>query len=561
MSVIKQMDEKLANMIAAGEVVERPASVVKELVENSIDANATVIEIELINNGLKEIKVIDNGFGLNEEDAKLAFFRHATSKISNEYDLSHIKTLGFRGEALAAILSVSKITLKSRQKNNNGHFVTYENSNLIDNGMATLNEGTEIIVRDLFYNTPARLKYLKSEYSERAAIIDTFDRLAMSNPDIRMSLKIDNKLVKETYGNGDYYSLIRQIYGTNILRDIKTFDEEFSNIKVKGFLISPQITRSNRKDISLFVNGRYIKNFPITQAIIDGYSGYLMTNRYPIAIVSIMMDPYLLDVNIHPNKLEVKFSNESLLKYQLEQIVKKTLSDNPLKISESISVVDKTILEEPKYIKETLDFIYNEEIKPNKEEVLVQKLPDFDYVGNLASTYLLFQNEDGLYLIDQHAAEERVNYEYYLEKLNNLEIIKHNLLMPLNLELTKDDISLIDENIKTFNNLGFKFDKDFNLISHPNVILNEDLEDAITKILDDINNSLEVSIAKLLNELAKDISCKASIKANHKLSDLEVDSLIKRLRAAKNPYTCPHGRPTVVKLTHYQIERMFRRVV
>ena len=560
MSVIKQMDEKLANMIAAGEVVERPASIIKELVENSIDANATTIDIFVLNNGLKEIKIVDNGIGLNEVDAQKAFLRHATSKISTEQDLTRIKTLGFRGEALAAILSVSKVTLKSRQKNSNGHYVKYEDSKLIASGVDSLNEGTEITINDLFYNTPARLKYLKSEFSERAAIIDIFDRLALSHPNIRFSLTIDEKLVKETYGNEDYFSLIRQIYGSNVLRDIKTFDETFSNINLKGYLISPQITRSRRNGITIFVNGRYIKNFPITQAVINGYQQFLMTNRYPIAVLSIEMDPYLLDVNIHPQKLEVKFSNESILKYQIESIIKNTLIDTKHKIAENIEVIDRTILKDEKYIKESLDFEYNEEFRETSNNNL-QKIPEMDYIGNLASTYLMFQNEDGLYLIDQHAAEERVNYEYYISKLNDLEIITNNLLIPEHLNLTKEDLVFINNHIKQFNQLGFIFNSETKLIGHPNFILNKDLEDSITKMILMIENDEEVTTQKLLNDLAKDISCKASIKANKRLSLQEVNSLISRLRRAKNPYTCPHGRPTIIKLTHYQIERMFRRVV
>src|SRR5690554_1180976 len=560
MSVIKQMDEKLANMIAAGEVVERPASIIKELVENSIDANATTIDIFVLNNGLKEIKIVDNGVGLNEIDAQKAFLRHATSKISTEQDLTRIKTLGFRGEALAAILSVSKVTLKSRRKDSNGHFVKYIDSKLVESGIDSLNEGTEIIINDLFYNTPARLKYLKSEFSERAAIIDIFDRLALSHPNIRFSLTIDEKLVKETYGNEDYFSLIRQIYGSNVLRDIKTFDETFSNINLKGYLISPQITRSRRNGITIFVNGRYIKNFPITQAVINGYQEFLMTNRYPIAVLSIEMDPYLLDVNIHPQKLEVKFSNESILKYQIESIIKNTLIDTKHKIAENIEVIDRTILKDEKYIKESLDFEYNEEFRETSNNNL-QKIPEMDYIGNLASTYLMFQNEDGLYLIDQHAAEERVNYEYYISKLNDLEIITNNLLIPEHLNLTKEDLVFINNHIKQFNQLGFIFNSETKLIGHPNFILNKDLEDSITKMILMIENDEEVTTQKLLNDLAKDISCKASIKANKRLSLQEVNSLISRLRRAKNPYTCPHGRPTIIKLTHYQIERMFRRVV
>lgn len=564
MSVINQMNEKLANMIAAGEVVERPASIIKELVENSIDAKATTIDIFVKDLGLKEIKVLDNGVGIHKDDLKKAFLRHATSKVFKQEDLMRINTLGFRGEALAAIVSVSKVTLKSRKNDSDGYYVKFVDSKVIEEGKVSLNEGTEITVNDLFYNTPARLKYLKSEFSERKALIDIFDRLAMSNPNIRFSLTIDEKLVKETYGNGDYYSLIRQIYGANILKDIKTFDEDFANINVSGYLISPNTTRSNRQDITIFINGRYIKNYQLTQAVIDGYKDYLMTNRYPIAIISILIDPFLLDVNVHPQKLEVKISNESLMKYQLEKIIRATLTNQGFKIAENITVIDKEIIKDELYIKESLDFIYNDEVKPilNEDtEAMVERIPDMEYVGTFASTYLLFQNESGLYLIDQHAAEERVNYEHLYNNLNDDNTYKVSLLLPRELNLTNSDFEFINNNIKLFDNLLFEFNSNNELISHPSYLMDFNLDDIILTIISLIENDSLVNIKSILDELIKDISCKASVKANHKLSLIEIESLFKRLKNAKNPYTCPHGRPTIIHLTNYQIERMFKRVV
>lgn len=567
MSVINLMDERLANMIAAGEVVERPASIIKELVENSIDAKASQINIYVIDNGLKEIKVIDNGIGMTKEDAKKAFLRHATSKIKTEYDLERIKTLGFRGEALAAILSVSKITLKTRMKDSTGYFVTYDDSKLIDEGLASLNYGTEIIVNDLFYNTPARLKYIKSEFSERAEIINTFDRLALSHPNIRFSLTMDDKLVKETYGNGDYYSLIQQIYGQNIAQNLIYFEDEFLKIKVKGYLGTPALARSRKKDISIFVNGRYIKNYAITQAIIDGYNTFLMTNKYPLAILQIEMDPYLLDVNVHPQKLEVKFTNESLIKYHVELLVKEALHNSQIKIPKNLQIVKKDLFnneqtnnyineENIKYVKEELDFTYDEEPIISNE-----KIPQFEYVGTLAGTYLIFQNETGMYLIDQHAAEERVNYEYYYHKITNPKIIIKEMFVAKNLNLTKDDFEIIKNNINKFNEIGFKFNENMELIAHPNFILEKDLDKSIDELITQIINNNTLSINKLLDDLAKDKSCKASIKANEPLSRIEIEELIKKLRQTKNPYTCPHGRPTIIHLTFYEIERMFRRVV
>lgn len=554
MSVIKQMDEKLANMIAAGEVVERPASVIKELVENAIDAKATIINVSVINNGLKNITVSDNGIGMIKEDALKAPLRHATSKISNEYDLERINTLGFRGEALAAIVAVSKVKIETRTKDSDGIYLEFLDSRLVKEGVSAINVGTTISVSDLFYNTPARLKYLKSEYSERAAIIEIFDKLALSNPNIRFSLEIDEKTLKETYGNNDYHSLLAQIYGVNILSDIKSFNEEFSNVKIKGYLISPKITRSRRSDITIFVNGRYIRNYSLTEAIINGYHTRIMTKRYPLALLFIEIDPFLLDVNIHPQKLEVKFANESVLKFQIENYVKNTLGDSIFKISEPF----RTENIEPKtetYIKEELDFIYSE------EEKHIAKLPDFEYVGNLASTYLIFQNETGMYLIDQHAAEERVNYEYYSNLFLETDVIVQEMFVPRKLHLINEDLNYINNNLEKFKKLKFYFNEDSELIAHPNYIKDKDLDEAISNLIVLFKEQREVSIKDLIDDLAQSRSCKASIKANDKLSIKEIESLVSRLRQTENPYTCPHGRPTIINISHYEISKMFKRIV
>lgn len=556
MSVIKLMDEKLANMIAAGEVVERPASIIKELVENAIDAKASVINVFIVENGLKSISVTDNGEGMSKQDIKMAPLRHATSKITSEYDLERIKTLGFRGEALAAISAVSKLKITSRQKEGDAYTFLFHEANLVSESKTSHNIGTTIEVSDLFYNTPARLKYLKSEYSERAAIIDTFNKLALSHPETRFSLTMDEKLVKETFGNNDYYSLLGQIYGLNVLSDLKTFEETFSNIKVKAFLASPKIARSRNTDITIFVNGRYIKNYGITKAVIDGYHTFLMTNKYPLALIFIELDPYLLDVNIHPQKMEVKFANQQLLNFQIEKLVKENLTGRVHEISKPF----RTLSEEshvPTYLKEELDFVYNEEEKEN----IIAKIPDFDYLGNLASTYLLFQNEEGLYLIDQHAAEERVNYEYYSNLMIEKELITLEMFVPRALSLTNQDLNDINNYLASFKRLGFEFNDEMALIKHPNYLKEKDLDQAVENMLVLLREKDKVETHDLIDNMAKSRSCKASIKAGDKLSVIEVESLIKRLRLAKNPYTCPHGRPTIINISHYEIAKMFKRIV
>lgn len=561
MSIIKQMDERLANMIAAGEVVDRPASIVKELVENALDAKATEVNIFIEDNGMKLIKVSDNGIGMDKTDAKMAFLRHATSKINNEFDLERINTLGFRGEALAAILSVSKIELKTKQKNANGILLIYENSKLIKESNAAINDGTEISVIDLFYNTPARFKYIKSEFTERAHIIDTFDKLALSNPDVRFSLNIDNILIKQTFGNNDYYSLMEQVYGSTIIKGLKILKEEFQKIKITAYLVSPSITRSRKKDISLFINGRYIKNYALTQAVVDGYHTFIMKNRYPIAVIHLNMDPILLDVNVHPQKLEVKFVNESLLKYHIELLVRKALESKD-KINNYLKQ-DKNTKEEiikNNYIREELNlFEETKEKSQDTNKLFIERLPYMAYVGTLAQTYLIFQNEEGMYLVDQHAAEERIKYEYYANIKPDL-IIK-SLLVPKELQLPKSDIKKLIHYSKKFNEIGINFNENGQLISHPTFIMEKDIDDAIEKMLIMIEENEIINVKGLLDNLAKDKSCKAAIKANDPLSRIEIDHLMTSLRKTNNPFHCPHGRPTFIKLTYYEVEKMFKRIV
>lgn len=561
MSIIKQMDSKLANMIAAGEVVDRPASVIKELVENSIDANATIITIEVLDMGMQSIIVTDNGDGMDFKDAHLAFNRHATSKIKDESDLSHINTLGFRGEALAAISAVSKVTLSTRQENQEGIQVEYHGSHLISEGSATLNKGTVVEVKELFFNTPARFKYIKSDYAERAAIIDIFDRLALANPKIRFTLKMDDKTIKETYGTSDFYNLIDQIYGSKMTKDMTIFEETVQKIKIIGYLLSPQIARSRKKDISIFVNGRYIKNYRLIQAVIDGYHSYMMVGKYPIALIHMEMDPSLLDVNVHPQKYEVKFVNESMLSYHIETLIKEALNKKAHQIPEALNRIRKD--ENERYTPQSLKFGENLVQEKNDESDYqeIQKIPDFDFVGVFSGTYLLFQNEDGLYMMDQHAAAERIRYEHYYNSLANPNHTIKSLLMPRSLDLTKEDIEVISQHTKSFESYGFIFNEDTDLIGLPVWILDTEVDLAIEAMVSMLAENSKIDLAVLRDSLAKDISCKGAIKANKSLNQNEINKILKDLRQCKNPYTCPHGRPTVIKLSHYDVERMFKRVV
>lgn len=560
MPIIKQMDGRLADMIAAGEVVDRPASIVKELVENAIDAKANRITIDIEAMGMKTIIVTDNGTGMDAEDAQLAFLRHATSKIAHPGDLNHIATLGFRGEALAAIAAVSKVTLKTRQKDAEGVYVTYHGGSLQGEGTATLNEGTVVEVNDLFFNTPARFKYIKSEQAEKYAIIDIFDRLALANPGIRLTLTMDGKLVKQTYGNNDFYALIDQIHGPRMTQDMTVFETEIQKIKLTGYLLSPQINRARKKDVHLFVNGRTIKNYALVQAVIDGYHSFLMVNRYPIALIHLELDPSLLDVNVHPQKTEVKFANESLLAYHIENQVKNALLKKSHKLPEGLKTITKETIGDIHIQQLDLDAPTRQQDKSVSESD-TPKLPAFDYVGTYAGTYLIFQNEEGLFMMDQHAAEERIRYEHYFNALAHPVKATRHLMIPYPLRLLKRDLDHIRHYLAIFIAHGFDFDDEITLTGIPVWLFEDEVEIAIETMLSMLEEKAEIDLSTLRDHLAKDISCKGAIKANQPLSKIEIDALVERLKRCQNPYTCPHGRPTVIKLSEHEIERLFKRVI
>jgi DNA mismatch repair protein MutL len=562
MSIIKVLDPKLANMIAAGEVVDRPASVIKELIENAIDAKSTAISVEVFDMGMQKMVVTDDGIGMDKEDAHLAFMRHATSKIKEEIDLSHIHTLGFRGEALAAISSVSKITLKTRQKDHDGIEVIYHGGHFISESSTSMNVGTSIVVEDLFYNTPARFKYIKSDFAEKQAIIDIFDRLALANPKIRMKLSMDGKLIKETYGNGDFYLLIDQIYGQQVTKNMTIVHETIQKMHLSCYLISPSITRSKRKDISIFVNGRYIKNYALTQAVIEGYHSYLMVNKYPIAFVHIDMDPQLIDVNVHPQKYEVKFVNESVLAYTLTVMIQKGLNKKAHPIPEQKIQKEKEDI--PTYIQPSFTFEETPIIQQNlelHEEKETPKIPEFDYIGIFSGTYLLFQNNDGLYLMDQHAAMERIRYEHYYHALGKPSKTVKQLIVSYQPTLTRHDFLLIQNYQKDLEKIGYHFNEHQELTGIPTWLREDEIELSLETLVTMLQDNKEIDLSVLRDHLAKDISCKGSIRANQHINRKEVDFLLHKLRACENPYTCPHGRPTLIKLSHYEIEKMFKRVL
>ncbi len=567
MQKIAIMDMVLANTIAAGEVVERPASVIKELVENAIDAQATSITIEVNNMGLDSIIVTDNGLGMDQSDLYLSYQRHATSKIFSVKDLTQIKTMGFRGEALPSIASVSKLEIHSRTDKTEGYFVKIVDSKLVDEGKTTLNRGTKVKVFELFYNTPARFKYMKSEYAEKHAIIDIFEKLALSYPSISFRLIMDQKEIRKTLGNDSVEALIETIYGKNTTDGMKVLKTSIGKVGVDAYLVNPKFVRSKRSDVVVFINHRFVRNYAISQSIIEGYQTFLMTNKYPIALIYLTIDPALIDVNVHPQKMEVKLANEVYISFALTPLVKKTLESGTMPIRESIADVKKEYFK-PEVINlfdlvksedDTVDLIPDKlEEAPIKDEA--EKLPDFDYIGTLFGTYLLFQNTDGLYLMDQHAAAERIRYEYYVDKVGNLSPSVYELLLPRPLLITNNDFDYLKTYEMLLSSLGFSF-LDDKLTSHPSWLRDDEIDIAIESICSQLATDGQIDLKKLRNQLAKDISCKGAIKANHQLSIKEINQLVYDLKQCLNPYTCPHGRPVLIKVSNYDIERMFKRIV
>ena len=606
MSKIKVMDEILANKIAAGEVVEKCASVVKELVENSIDAKSLEIKIELIDAGTKEIKIIDNGTGMDREDAVLAFSRHATSKLKKEEDLYRIETLGFRGEALASIASVSKITLKT----SNGLVgTTVEiNGGKIENvSNSDSRVGTVITVSDLFYNTPARLKHLKSLYTELANITDYVNKIALSHPEIKFILSNNGNIILNTDGSGNVLKVIASIYGINIVKKMLPVSAMDSDYKITGYISLPQVMRSNRNGIITLVNGRVVRNIDINRMINDSYHGYKPDNRYSIVVLNIELDPSLVDVNIHPTKMDVKFGKLEELLNLIENMIKNTLKCQTLiphieVETEPIYTItndynfNEQKIEKPKYEEITLNLerVGEEEIKyetsneefknvelnnKNNEFVKIagnsdelineieeskEKLPELYPVGLVHGTYIICQNELGMYLIDQHAAKERINYEYYREKLGNPRSDSISMLIPITLEFPNNEFLILKNNLELLINMGFNIEE-FGLNSivvkaHPTWIP-IGMEDKAIRIIIDlvIHKEKDFSIAKFNDHLAATVSCKASIKANENITLEEMENLISDLRKCKNPFNCPHGRPTIVYYSKYDLEKLFKR--
>ena len=706
MGKINILSAELSNKIAAGEVVERPSSVVKELVENSIDAGSTNIKIIIKEFGIQQIRIIDNGSGISNDDLARAFLRHATSKISADYDLFHIETLGFRGEALASISSVSKVVIKSCAGEAQGKMLVLEGGKVVSEEYYAPIKGTDLSVENLFYNTPARLKYLRNPHTEQANITNIIHKFALSYPNVAFELHVDGKITFKTYGDGDVHKILSKIYNMGVARNMIEFSGSNDDYKVFGYISVPEETRASKNYINIFINGRYIKNYGIQNSIIDAYGTLLMINRYPLCVINIEMDPILLDVNVHPTKQEVRLSKEAELIRLIKEVIAERLSNytyipqgmnNVLTKKEKAKiekinfldeldnkfgdVEDKINFSEEKkepevnveversfsdnkedtsHVVQEDEFLFGGDLltnsgeektsvhskentfvqrnktqriksdlpdlsysshprdnrnkfgdKPTKKEIenfmnfskkednasyddrteevvsnvakddshfneikdakivqdddtKVRTLPDLKVLAQIFKTYILSEADNKLFLIDQHAAAERYNYEKLQREFIERKNYKKQMLIPLMFDFSVDEAAEVRNNLEKFEELGIVFeefgDNSYVVREFPGWI-EEDEEQMIKIIVEKVLKNNNITFNELRNDAIAMASCKMSIKANQVLTDVEMNKVISDLYECKNPFTCPHGRPIITKMEKKDLEKMFKRIV
>lgn len=640
MGKIIQLDDALSNKIAAGEVVERPASVVKELMENSIDAGSTIIEIEAEEAGLAKIRIIDNGDGIEEDDVLNAFHRHATSKIKDENDLFRIRTLGFRGEALPSIASVSRIEMKT-STGDDGTRVVIEGGKVEVMEKAPGRKGTDLTVTDLFFNTPARLKYMKTIHTELGNITDVVNRLALAHPEVAIRLIHNERKLLQTNGNGDVRQVLAAIYGLNIVKKMVRIEASSLDFKISGYAAMPEITRASRNYISTMINGRFIKNYSLAKAIQEGYHTLLPIGRYPIVLLNIEMDPLLVDVNVHPSKMEVRLSKEHELNelvsgalkaaFKKEELIPsgftqpKTMKPKSEQTALELDHLPEHREHVPSFVREAredairqypngadpqspqslpgepaaaeypdlqdaplIDLSPSAEELPEADQHIFQpeepraagleqflaetatvdepsRVPPLYPIGQMHGTYIFAQNDRGLYIIDQHAAQERIKYEYFREKVGQVESELQEMLIPLTFEYSTDDYIKIDEYKGELEKVGVFLEQfghnSFIVRSHPQWLPKGEEQEIIEDMIEQLLAMKRVDIKKLREEAAIMMSCKASIKANHHLRNDEIQALLDELRRSSDPFTCPHGRPIIIHYSTYEMEKMFKRVM
>lgn len=626
MKRINLLDENTSNKIAAGEVVERPSSVVKELVENSIDANSKNITVEIEEGGKTLIRVVDDGDGIHPDDIKKAFLPHATSKIKNSEDIYKISTLGFRGEALPSIASVSKVNIKSRIETQDfGKELIIESGEIIGESQCGTNKGTTIEVRDIFYNVPARKKFLKTTSRESSIISDIINRIAISNPNISFKLFNNGKKVLQTYGTGNLKDTVRSIYGKNVSENLIYFENAEDTITVYGYIGKEEIARGSRNNQTIFVNGRYIKHKTIVAAVENAFKSFSTCNKFPFFILFIEVYPEFVDVNIHPTKAEIKFEDDRLIFKKVfdtvhnalkkdvfdyfelpeEKIIKEeekveklefditpSTKDEKVYVSLPIDLKNERIIDnEPIIIKEerfsksydnpkkeikeqeescnsseireTSDVVYTN----NDEEIEIKtpKFPPIRIIGQFNKTYILGEYDQTLYLIDQHAAHEKILFEKYLKSIENDNLIVQPLLLPIIIDLSTDDFCVYKENSEVFKNAGFNLEEfggnSLSLKEVPYFLGKTETKSLLISIIDNLREMGSGKTTEIKYNKIATMACKAAVKGNDELTTDEMVKLIETLRYIDDPFHCPHGRPTIIKMTNYELEKKFRRIV
>lgn len=631
---IHELSNLLANQIAAGEVIERPASVVKELVENAIDAGATQIDVIVEEAGESLIRVVDNGEGINPEDVPLAFTRHATSKISNRHDLFNIMSLGFRGEALPSIAAISDVTLNTTtQEAPSGIMYHIKGGKQVSATPANGRRGTVVSVRDLFYNTPARLKYLKRPQTELSRIADIMNRIALSYTNVAFTVTADGRNILQTHGDGNQQRVIAAIYGRDVAQKMRAIAGEDDDFNITGFVSLPELTRGSRDYLTILVNGRFIKNFSVSNAVIRGYGSKLMVGRFPMGVININTDPLLVDVNVHPQKAEIRLSKEAELSALIIDTIKSCFADenlipdayenlygqaqtnkieppapkqvapwakpdmeqtiavntgidsNEVVINQEADLMNDAVNEfTQKYAHEPNLPIFDDEITVqvsedissyNKPEIPTQEeldispkkpsgFPSLEYIGQMHGTFLFAQSSEGFYLIDQHAAQERVKYEYYRKEIGQVGTDKQRMLVPITINYSVADMLKIADKEAELEAIGLTLEPfgptTVIVREHPTWFEKGQETETIKEMVDWILRDGNLTVAEFRERTAIMMSCKRSVRANMHLSDLQARTLLESLASTENPYNCPHGRPVVTSFTLTEMEKMFKRI-
>ena len=572
--VIKLLDNSIINKIAAGEVIERPASVVKELLENSFDSGADEIKIEIYDAGIKKIKISDNGSGMTKEDALISYKRHTTSKIANEEDLFSINSLGFRGEALASIAEISNLKIITKTFDSSlGTFIEVEGGKLIKEEQIGCSNGTIIEVNDLFFNVPARKNFLKSNEIELSKIINIITKYALIKNDVSIKLIHNNKEILNSHKTNFLINNIIFVYGPEIAKDLINVNYEENGVIVKGYISKPVLTRADKSDQSLYVNKRYVKNNIISQAIYEAYKTLLFINRHPVFILEILIDPKEIDVNVHPAKTEIRIKKEELISGIIFNSIKNAFQNSNLIVSASLEnetnhksikkyefAKDKQsvlmVKDDSNYLSTNL---YSEKSNFTKKKNIFE---NFYLLGQINKTYIIGENPEGLIVLDQHAAEERVNYEKFMNEKKSGAIKKQNLLTPRIIELTPVQYRAALNNKTFFESLGFNFD-DFGNNSIKLTTIPEIFGRLKSTLLLDVINEIVNLNGKIVDKEIEEriirFACRASVKAGEELTSVEMRQLIENLGKTDNPYSCPHGRPTLISFSIADLEKKFKR--